>query len=164
MRTKSTRTKRRRPSVAVQRAARGAPPARRLRAWAFAASPAGGEVTLRVVGAAEGRRLNRTFRGRDYATNVLSFAYAPARSARDPRSRARAAAVRGDIVLCHPVIRREAREQGKTLAAHYAHLVVHGMLHLRDMDHARAREAERMERAEIRILRRLGVANPYAVK
>jgi probable rRNA maturation factor len=76
----------------------------------------------------------------------------------------RSTAVHGDIVLCHPVIRREARAQGKTLAAHYAHLVVHGMLHLRGMDHARARAAERMERAEIRILRRLGVADPYAVE
>jgi probable rRNA maturation factor len=164
MRTRSTRTKRRRPSVAVQRAARGAPPARRLRAWALAACTAGGEVTLRVVGAAEGRRLNRAFRGREQATNVLSFAYAPARSAGAPRRRARSTAVRGDIVLCHPVIRREAREQGKSLAAHYAHLVVHGMLHLRGMDHARAAEAARMERAEIRILRRVGVADPYAVR
>jgi probable rRNA maturation factor len=157
MRTKSTRTKRPRPSVAVQRAARGAPSARRLRAWALAASRAGAEVTLRVVGAAEGRRLNRSFRGRDYAANVLSFAYAPARTLRSH-------ALRGDIVLCHPVIRREARAQGKSLAAHYAHLVVHGMLHLRGMTHARAAGAARMERAEIRILRRLGVADPYTVK
>jgi probable rRNA maturation factor len=141
----------------VQRAVRGAPSPRRLRAWALAAARAGSDVTLRVVGAAESRRLNRNFRGRDYATNVLSFAYAPARNVRST-------AVRGDIVLCHPVIRREARAQGKTLAAHYAHLVVHGMLHLRGMDHARARAAGRMERAEIRILRRLGVADPYAVE
>jgi len=148
----------------VQRAARGAPSTRRLRAWALAAARAGSEVTLRVVGAAESRRLNRTFRGRDYATNVLSFAYEPARASRSPRRRARFAAVCGDIVLCHPVIRREARAQGKALAAHYAHLVVHGMLHLRGMDHARARAAKRMERAEIRVLRRLGVADPYAVE
>jgi probable rRNA maturation factor len=136
----------------VQRAARGAPAARALRAWALAAAPAGSDVTLRVVGAAESRRLNRAYRGRDYAANVLSFCYA------------RAGAVRGDIVLCQPVIRREARAQGKTLAAHYAHLVVHGMLHLRGMDHARARAAARMERAEIRVLRRLGFADPYAVE
>jgi probable rRNA maturation factor len=141
----------------VQRAARGAPSARRLRAWALAAARAGSEVTLRVVGAAESRRLNRVFRGRDYATNVLAFAYAPA-------CNVRATAAHGDIVLCHPVIHREARAQGKTLAAHYAHLVVHGMLHLRGMDHARARAAERMERAEIRVLRRLGIADPYAVE
>jgi probable rRNA maturation factor len=140
----------------VQRAARGAPAARALRAWALAAAPAGSEVTLRVVGAAEARRLNRAYRGRDYATNVLSFDYAPT-----PRG---ARTVRGDIVLCQPVIRREARAQGKALAAHYAHLVVHGVLHLRGMAHARAREAQRMERAEIRVLRALGFADPYAVK
>jgi probable rRNA maturation factor len=154
--------------VAVQRAVRGAPAARRLRAWALAAAPAGSDVTLRIAGAAESRRLNRAYRGRDYATNVLSFAYAPARStrrsARSTRRPARAMPVRGDIVLCHPVIRREARAQQKTLAAHYAHLVVHGMLHLRGMDHARARAAATMERAEIRVLRRLGFADPYAVK
>jgi probable rRNA maturation factor len=133
----------------VQRAVRAAPPARQLRAWALAAARAGSEITLRVVGATEGRTLNRAFRKRDRPANVLSFAYA---------------ARRGDIVLCHPVIAREARAQGKTLAAHYAHLVVHGVLHLRGLVHVRARDRERMERAEVRILRRLGVADPYAVK
>jgi probable rRNA maturation factor len=133
----------------VQRAVRAAPPARRLRAWALAAARARSEITLRVVGAAEARRLNFAFRKRDYATNVLSFAYEKRR---------------GDIVLCHPLIAREARAQGKTLAAHYAHLVVHGMLHLHGLDHLRARDAQRMERAEVRILRRLGVPDPYAVK
>jgi probable rRNA maturation factor len=141
----------------VQRAVRAAPPARRLRAWALAAAHAGSEITLRVVGAAEARRLNLAFRKRSYATNVLSFAYAPARPVRST-------AVRGDIVLCHPVIAREARAQGKTLAAHYAHLVVHGVLHLHGSSHVRARDAQRMERAEIRILRRLGVGDPYAVR
>jgi len=70
----------------------------------------------------------------------------------------------GDIVLCHPVIAREARAQGKSIAAHYAHLVVHGILHLRGYDHEKKRDAERMERREIRILRRLGFADPYTVK
>ena len=149
MRTKSTPAKRPRSSVAVQRAVRAAPPAARLRAWALAAARAGAEVTLRVVGAAEARRLNRAFRRRDYATNVLTFAYSWRQ---------------GDVVLCHPVIVREAREWKKKLAAHYAHLVVHGVLHLHGLDHLRARDAQRMERAEIRILRRLGVADPYAVK
>jgi len=133
----------------VQRAVRGAPSVRRLRGWALAAARAGSEITLRVVGAAEARRLNRAFRRRDTATNVLSFVYARRT---------------GDVVLCHPVIAREARAQGKTLAAHYAHLVVHGVLHLHGLDHVRVRDAERMERAEIRILRRFGVADPYAVK
>ena len=71
---------------------------------------------------------------------------------------------RGDVVLCHPVIAREARSQGKTLAAHYAHLVVHGILHLRGYDHEKKRDALRMERREVRILRGLGFPDPYAVK
>ncbi len=70
----------------------------------------------------------------------------------------------GDVVLCHPVVRREAREQGKSLAAHYAHLVVHGALHLRGQDHVTKESARRMENAEIRILRRLGFANPYEIE
>jgi probable rRNA maturation factor len=135
----------------VQRAVRAAPSAACLRAWARAAYRGRLEVTLRVVGAAEGRRLNRSFRARDRATNVLSFSYG-----RRP--------LRGDIVLCHPVIAREARRQGKPLAAHYAHLVVHGMLHLRGLDHERKSRAARMESAEIRILRRLGLGNPYTVE
>jgi probable rRNA maturation factor len=149
MRTKSTPKRRLRSSVAVQRAVRGAPAAARLRAWARAAAPPGAEVTLRVVGAAEARRLNRAFRKRDYATNVLSFSYGPKH---------------GDLVLCHPVIAREAREWKKELSAHYAHLVVHGMLHLRGRDHARRAQARRMERAEIAVLRRLGFGDPYALK
>jgi probable rRNA maturation factor len=100
-----------------------------------------------VVGAAESKRLNGSYRKRRYATNVLSFPYGGGS---------------GDVVLCHPVIAREARAQRKTLRAHYAHLVVHGVLHLRGHDHLRKREAERMERAEIRILRRLGFGDPYA--
>jgi probable rRNA maturation factor len=144
MRTKSTAKRRRRSSVAVQRAARGAPAARTLRAWAQAAARPGAVLTLRVVGAAEARRLNRAFRKRDYATNVLAFGYSP---------------TQGDIVLCHPVIAREARAQGKTLAAHYAHLVVHGALHLRGLGHGR-----RMERAEIALLARLGFRDPYTVE
>jgi probable rRNA maturation factor len=108
--------------------------------------PARAEIALRVVGAAEGRRLNRTYRAKNYATNVLSFPYGSGS---------------GDIVLCHPVIAKEAREQGKSLRAHYAHLVVHGVLHLRGYDHPSQAKAARMERAEIRILRRLGYTDPY---
>ena len=104
---------------------------------------------MRVVGAAESRRLNHMFRGKKLPTNVLSFSY-------NRRH--------GDVVLCHPVIKAEARLQRKSLAAHYAHLVVHGELHLRGHDHARARDAMRLERAEVRILRRLGFADPYAVR
>jgi probable rRNA maturation factor len=119
---------------------RGVPSAASFRRWIR------GNVTVRIVGAREGRALNRKYRGRDRATNVLSFPYGGGR---------------GDVVLCHPVVAREARAQGKPLAAHYAHLVVHGMLHLRGHDHMKARDAERMEREEIRILRRLGFENPY---
>jgi probable rRNA maturation factor len=104
---------------------------------------------LRVVGNAEAGRLNNTFRKRNHPTNVLSFAYGRGS---------------GDVVLCHPVIAREARQQGKSLRAHYAHLVVHGVLHLRGHDHLRKADAARMERAEIRILRRLGFGDPYTVK
>ncbi|HEX6414136.1 MAG TPA: rRNA maturation RNase YbeY [Burkholderiales bacterium] len=114
-----------------------------LRQWARTAAAV--PLTLRIVGAAEGRRLNRVYRKKDRATNVLTFAT-------------------GDIVLCHPVIRREARAQGKSLAAHYAHLVVHGCLHLRGYDHEKKRDAERMAAREIALLRRLGIANPYTVE
>ena len=106
-------------------------------------------VTLRIVGESEGRRLNAKFRRKAKATNVLSFPYG---------------AGRGDVVLCHPVIAREARAQGKSVAAHYAHLVVHGILHLRGYDHEKKRDAQRMEAREIRLLRRLGFPDPYAVK
>ena len=125
---------------------RGVPGAASLRRWA-AGAPAG--VVLRVVGAREGRELNRRFRNRDYATNVLSFPYGGGS---------------GDIVLCHPVVEKEAREQRKTLAAHYAHLVVHGVLHLRGFDHAKKADASRMEREEARRLRRLGFGDPYALE
>ena len=146
MPTTSTRTKKN--SVLVQYAVprRGVPSAASFRKWT-ALAPS--NVTLRVVGEREGRQLNSRFRGRDYATNVLSFPYGKGQ---------------GDVVLCHPVIAREARAQGKSVAAHYAHLVVHGMLHLRGYRHERKAEAERMERTEIRLLRRLGLRNPYAVE
>ena len=140
---------------------------RRVRAWAPAraelarwagmalgARAAGGELAVSVVGAAESRRLNARYRGRDRATNVLSF---PA--ARAPRG----AAVHplGDLVICPGVLRREAQAQAKPLRAHWAHLVVHGTLHLIGYDHERARDARRMERREVTVLKRLGFANPY---
>jgi probable rRNA maturation factor len=118
---------------------RGIPSAASLAAWARAARP-GVPLTLRVVGAREGRTLNRLYRKKNRATNVLSFPLGG----------------EGDIVLCHAVVAREAGEQGKRLAAHNAHLVVHGVLHLRGFAHGRA-----MERREARILRRFGIADPY---
>ena len=147
--TKKPKQRHRRSKVVVQRAAGTAPAAALLRKCALAAIAPGSQVTLRVVGTAEGRLLNRSFRKRDYATNVLSFSY-------DRRH--------GDVVLCHPVIRREAKDQRKSLAAHYAHLVVHGVLHLRGHDHLRKVDAARMERMEIRLLQRLGFGDPYDVK
>jgi len=104
-----------------------------------------------LVGAAEGRRLNRDFRGRDYPTNVLTFVY----------SAARGGALEGDIVLCAPVIAREARAQGVARRARYAHLAVHGALHLQGYDHERGRDAARMEARERSILARLGFGDPY---
>ena len=144
---KSPPKKRRaRSSIVVQRAVPAAPPAALLRRYALAAVQPGSAVTLRVVGSAESKRLNAGYRGKEHATNVLSFCY-------DRRQ--------GDVVLCHPVIRKEARAQQKQLAAHYAHLVVHGIWHLRVHEHVRQRDSARMERTEIRILRRLGFPNPY---
>jgi probable rRNA maturation factor len=127
-------------------ARRGLPSAAALRAWVRAAGS--GAATIRIVGRREARALNRRFRRRDYATNVLSFPYGAC----------------GDIVLCHPEIAREAREQKKSVRAHYAHLVVHGVLHLRGHAHDDKASARRMEAREIRILRRLGFADPYTVK
>jgi len=140
------------PAVTLQIASKAAavPGPARVRRWVAAARPGASEITVRIVGAREGRSLNRTFRGRDYATNVLAFAYGR-----------QDGALRGDLVLCAPVVAREAREQGKKLDAHYAHLVVHGVLHLRGYVHDRASEAAKMERAERSVLRRLGYPDPY---
>ena len=128
------------------------PDERLFRKWLLAALPKSAELTLRVVNAAEARNLNSAFRGKDYATNVLTFVYHEKGSP----------ILMGDIVLCAPVVAREAREQGKTLEAHCAHLTVHGALHLAGMDHEREREARAMEKKEIAILAALGYANPYA--
>jgi probable rRNA maturation factor len=119
-----------------------------LRRWAAAALERDARVTVRFVDAVEARTLNQTYRGIDDATNVLAFVYDEVSG--------------GDIVLCAPVLRREARQQGKALDAHCAHLVVHGMLHLQGYDHHQAADATRMEAREIAILARFGIANPYA--
>ena len=129
----------------------GLPSRRRLRSWAAAAlRRSRARVTVRIVGAREGRRLNKQFRGKDYATNVLTFVYDDA-------------PLTGDIALCAPVVAREAREQHKSLDAHYAHLLIHGMLHLQDDDHVDHKEAEAMESRETALLQKLGFANPYAL-
>ncbi len=111
----------------------------------------GGQITVRFVGSEEGQLLNRDFRGKDYATNVLSFPYAT-----EP-------IVCGDIVICTPVVEREAGEQGKATEAHYAHLIVHGILHLQGYEHETSkREARLMEQHECAILAALGYSNPYS--
>jgi len=138
-------------ALAVQRASRAShiPPDASLRRWASAALAREAQVTLRYVAEAEGRRLNREYRGRDCATNVLTFVYGSR-----PLS--------GDIVVCAPVVAREAKAQGKPVVAHHAHLLVHGLLHLAGLDHERDVEAHRMEARERRILATLGFPDPYA--
>lgn len=117
--------------------------------WARAALIGGGSITIRLVDAGEGQELNREYRGKDYPTNVLSFPYET-----EPR-------VLGDLVICPAVVVREASEQNKVLEAHFAHLVVHGMLHLQGWDHLDDAEADEMEAEEIHILAGLGYPNPY---
>jgi len=145
-------------SVEMQRRVRAWSPSRAdIVSWASGAlgrRGAGRELGVRVVGRAESRRLNARYRGRDKPTNVLSFPAAdlPVVGAERPL---------GDLVICPQVLRAEAREQHKTLRAHWAHLVVHGVLHLIGYDHERPADATRMERREIAVLRRFGFSNPY---
>jgi probable rRNA maturation factor len=128
----------------------GAPTRPQVRRCVRAACILPAEVTVRFVGSEEGQSLNRDYRGRDYATNVLSFPYESADR------------VCGDLVLCLPVVQREAQEQGKPLEAHFAHLIVHGMLHLQGYDHETGGDdADRMEAVEREILDTLGYPDPY---
>jgi probable rRNA maturation factor len=118
--------------------------------WITAALEAPAQLTVRIVGEDEGRALNRQYRGKDYATNVLTFDYT-----REP-------VVTADLVLCAPVVEREAREQGKPLDAHYAHLLVHGTLHAQGYDHETSdRDALEMEALEVLLMGALGYPNPY---
>jgi probable rRNA maturation factor len=133
-----------------------APSRRALAGWASAALGMRGngrELALKLVSQPQMRALNRRFRGKDKPTNVLAFPAMPSPGA-TPRPL-------GDVVICPVVLRREALAQGKTLQAHWAHLVVHGALHLVGFDHERERDARRMEKREIAVLRSLGFDNPY---
>ena len=146
------------PAVAVQYAcARGGVPAavslRRFAAAALAGRRTMAALTIRVVGTRESARLNARYRGKPGATNVLSFGYGEAPALMQDSL--------GDLVICAPVVAREARAQGKAARAHWAHMVVHGVLHLLGHDHLRAREARVMEALEKSILARLGYADPY---
>jgi probable rRNA maturation factor len=135
------------PGIAAHRAVLRRPAVAR---WIAHALTAPAEIAVRIVGEDEGRALNRQYRGKDYATNVLTFDYA-----QQP-------VVMADLVLCGPVIEREAREQRKTLQAHYAHLLVHGALHAQGYDHeSDEADALEMETLEILLLSVLGFANPY---
>jgi probable rRNA maturation factor len=138
-------------SLAVQYgvSGRGLPSRAQLRRWALAALERDARLTVRIVGGAEGRRLNRCYRGKDYATNVLTFVLHDAPP------------YEGDLALCAPVVRREARAQRKSATAHYAHLTVHGVLHLQGYDHETAAGARVMQAREARILARLGYPDPY---
>ncbi len=125
-------------------------PRRQVARWVRAALMHPGEITVRVVGADEGRMLNREYRGKDYATNVLTFDYQ------------HGPVVLADLILCAPVVAREAHEQGLAIAAHYAHLLVHGTLHAQGWDHEDAAAAALMESRETAILAALGLPAPYA--
>ncbi len=144
------------PIINVQRRvnAAGIPAPSSLRAWALAALEGAtpGEITIRIVAEEESAKLNGKFRHKPYATNVLSFPY-EAEALSEP--------VLGDLVICAPVVAREAAEQGKDPHAHWAHMVVHGVLHLLGHDHIQEDEAERMEAKERQILARLGFPDPY---
>jgi probable rRNA maturation factor len=149
-------------AVAVQKATRaaGVPPKARLTRWALAAleSNARGELTVRVVGRGESAALNARYRGKRGPTNVLSFPGEPM------PQKSRDLLPLGDVVICASVVAREAREQGKPLAAHWAHMVVHGTLHLQGYDHENARDAKAMEARERALLRDLGFPDPYSIK
>jgi probable rRNA maturation factor len=146
--------------ISVRRQVRGRslPPARRFALWASAAlgrRAGGAELSVLLVGPAASRALNARYRRRDRPTNVLSCpATGPARRT----------GLLGDLVICPAVLRAEARAQGKTLTAHWAHLVVHGVLHLVGFDHEDAADERRMQRREIRVLRGLGFDNPYRAR
>jgi probable rRNA maturation factor len=125
-------------------------PRHKVARWIKAALESDAEIAVRLVDAEEGQALNRDYRQKDYATNVLTFDYA-----HEP-------VVMADLIICAPVIEQEAQEQGKTVQAHYAHMLVHGALHAQGWDHEDPQEAEAMEAREREILAQLGFADPYA--
>jgi probable rRNA maturation factor len=150
---------------------RGVPHSSSLAQWARAAfaisrasraaRAATANLTIRIVGAAESRVLNRTWRGKDKPTNVLSFPSGEFASDRPKLPLSSGESLLGDLAICAPVVAREAREQDKPARAHWAHMVIHGVLHLLGYDHENDRDAEAMEAREVAILRRFGYADPY---
>lgn len=137
-------------SLQLASQAAGIPSASQFRHWVRAALRVETSLAIRIVDEEEGRQLNSSYRGKDYATNVLTFPLTE-----QPL-------LMGDIVICAPVVAREAMEQGKPLVAHYAHMTVHGVLHLHGYDHEIDAQADLMEAMEVAALHKLGFANPYA--
>jgi probable rRNA maturation factor len=137
-------------SLQLASAAADIPAHAHFKRWVRAALRVETSLTIRIVDEAEGRQLNAAYRGRDYATNVLTFPLTE-----EPM-------LMGDIVICAPVVAKEAVEQGKALLAHYAHMTVHGVLHLHGYDHEVDAQAELMEAMEVAVMQKLGFANPYA--
>ncbi len=140
-------------SLSVQYAsnAKNLPTRQQFRRWVKVALAQDVQMALRIVDEIEGRALNRSYRGKDYATNVLTFVY-------DDTS-----PLYGDVVICAPVVAREAKEQGKDLLAHYAHLAIHATLHLQGYDHEKKSDAEEMEACETALLLKLRYPAPYLV-
>ena len=122
-----------------------------IKKWVKSAVQLNGLITLRFVNAAEGKKLNFAFRDKDYATNVLTFPYELSKKT-----------LAADIIFCLPVIQKEAKEQGKSVKAHLAHLIIHGCLHAQGLDHEGDKEAKKMESKEILLLKSMGFSNPYA--
>ena len=141
-------------SLSVQYAsnANNLPTRQQFRRWVKAALEQDVQMALRIVNEAEGRALNKDYRGKDYATNVLTFVYDDTLP------------VYGDVVICAPVVAREAREQGKELFEHYAHLTLHAALHLQGYDHEKKREAEKMEARETALMLKLRYPAPYLIR
>ena len=138
-------------SIQIASQLNNVPTKAQFKRWAKAALRVDTEVTIRLVDAQEALELNSQYRGKDYATNVLTFPLTE-----EPH-------LMGDIIICAPVVAAEAAAQHKDLTAHYAHLTVHGMLHLCGFDHENEPQAELMESIEIQILAKLGYANPYLI-
>ena len=137
-------------SPAIETAVSHVASASLIKKWVKGVVNINGLLTLRFVNAAEGKKLNASFRNKDYATNVLTFPYEHSKNT-----------VAADIIFCLPVIQEEAKEQKKLLKAHLAHLIVHGCLHAQGLDHQKKKEAEKMEAQEVLILQKMGFANPY---
>lgn len=138
-------------SIQLASKATGLPNRNQLRKWVKATLRVDTETTIRIVDEAEARELNNTYRGKDYATNVLTF-----QLTEEPH-------LMGDIVICAPVVIKEAQEQNKLIEAHFAHLTVHGVLHLHGYDHLNDDQAALMESIEVTTLQKLGYPNPYLI-